>query len=212
MAGRFRCSGCPRVKNSLAITGFVCRICVSCVAGIMVRTTCTGPAWRSKISLPVLRNRAEGGERLCGRPKRASGGGTAQRGIGDELVRMRAFNALPGALPVASAGVPAHGPAGVARCVGAGLVERVGAGVVRCVGTDVVGCVGTDVVGCVGAGASAGVNPGANVMPVAYNPDGGKRVQLAWQRFSNSPRYRPGARPCVHPADSAAPACPAGCR
>ncbi|GGV19446.1 hypothetical protein GCM10010245_32940 [Streptomyces spectabilis] len=27
-----------------------------------------------------------------------------------------------------------------------------------------------------------------NAMPDAYNPDGGKRVQQAWQRYSNSPR------------------------
>ncbi|GDY64630.1 hypothetical protein SAV14893_040230 [Streptomyces avermitilis] len=82
------------------------------------------------------------------------------RGIGEELVRMRAFDALSVAL----------------------------------------------------GSARAGVQPDANVMPVAYNPGGGKRVQLTWQRYWNSPRYRQGAQPFVHPADPACPARPAACR
>ena len=97
--------------------------------------------------------------------------------------------ALSGALPGASAGVAACLPAGPAVRGGAGTAVRV---------------LREDV--------PAAVTGAANVMPVAYNPDGGTRVQLAWQRYSNSPRYRRGARPCVHPADSAAPARPAACR
>ena len=94
-------------------------------------------------------------------------------GIGEELLRMRAFSALSRSLD----GVPTGRPGGVP-----------------------------------GDGIPANVAPDANVMPVAYNPAGGTCVQQAWQRYSNSPRYRQGARPCVHPADSAAPACPAACR
>ena len=66
--------------------------------------------------------------------------------------------------------------------------------------------------GVAGDGIPASRTSGANVLPVAYNPAGGTCVQLAWQRYSNSLRYRQGARPCVHPADSAAPARPAACR
>ncbi|GGK74492.1 hypothetical protein GCM10010094_39360 [Streptomyces flaveus] len=58
--------------------------------------------------------------------------------------------------------------------------------------------------------ASGGARPDANVMPVAYNPDGGKRVQLAWQRYSIS-QLR-AARPCAHPVGPACPAGPAACR
>jgi len=54
-------------------------------------------------------------------------------------------------------------------------------------------------------GSASVVLPDVKVMPVAYNPDGGKRVQLAWQRFSNSPSY-------VRSADPVCPACPAACR
>lgn len=79
-------------------------------------------------------------------------------GIEEELVRMRAYDALPGALPV-------------------------GLGVAR---------------------------PDANVLPVAYNPDGGKQVQLAWQRYSNS-QLR-AAQPCARPAGPACPVRPAACR
>ena len=112
---------------------------------------------RSKIFLPALRNRAEGGERLCGRPCGVSGR-RDHMGIEEELVRMRAYEALAGALSVAP---------GVAR-------------------------------------------PDANVMPVAYNPDRGKRVQLAWQRYSNA-QLR-AAQPCARPAEPAWPARPAACR
>lgn len=54
----------------------------------------------------------------------------------------------------------------------------------------------------------------AKVTPGAYNPYGGKRVQLAWQRYSTSQRRaaRPYGRP-VRPADPACPARPAAaCR
>lgn len=54
----------------------------------------------------------------------------------------------------------------------------------------------------------------AKETPDAYNPHGGKRVQLAWQRYSNS-RWRPAARPYGPPAapyDPATPARPAACR
>jgi hypothetical protein len=61
-------------------------------------------------------------------------------------------------------------------------------------------------------GAPADVAHGTNVMTFAYNPHGGTCVQLAWQRYSNSPRSRRGAWPCVHPADPAARALPAACR
>ena len=94
-------------------------------------------------------------------------------GTGEELLRMRASDALSRG----RGGVTAGGPGGVP-------VE----------------------------GIPADVASGAIVMPVAYNLAGGTCVQLAWQRYSNSPRSRRGAQPCVHPADSAAPARPAACR
>ncbi|GGW96035.1 hypothetical protein GCM10010353_09070 [Streptomyces chryseus] len=43
----------------------------------------------------------------------------------------------------------------------------------------------------------------------AYNPDGGKSVQQAWQRFSTSQWSRFAARQCALSAD---PARPAACR
>ncbi|GHE72586.1 hypothetical protein GCM10018785_45920 [Streptomyces longispororuber] len=43
-----------------------------------------------------------------------------------------------------------------------------------------------------------------NATPDAYNPDGGKRVQQAWQRYSNSPRA--ARRHCARPAGLAYPA------
>ncbi|AKZ57051.1 hypothetical protein SAM23877_4006 [Streptomyces ambofaciens ATCC 23877] len=53
-----------------------------------------------------------------------------------------------------------------------------------------------------------------NVTPGAYNPHGGGRVQLAWQRFSIFPRQRV-APPCGHPSGPSVPvwsARPAACR
>ncbi|GAA2581545.1 hypothetical protein GCM10010424_29110 [Streptomyces lienomycini] len=38
-----------------------------------------------------------------------------------------------------------------------------------------------------------------NVTPGTYNPHGGGRVQLAWQRFSNSPQGH-GAPLCARPS------------
>ncbi|BBC35406.1 hypothetical protein SGFS_067000 [Streptomyces graminofaciens] len=52
----------------------------------------------------------------------------------------------------------------------------------------------------------------AKVMPVAYNPYGGMRVQQAWQRYSTSLRYRRGAPPFVQSAVPACPVRPAACR
>lgn len=50
----------------------------------------------------------------------------------------------------------------------------------------------------------------ANAVPRAYNPDGGERVQLAWQRFSISRWWAPcAALRCVR---SDGPAHPAVCR
>ncbi|GAA3813099.1 hypothetical protein GCM10022206_59540 [Streptomyces chiangmaiensis] len=57
-----------------------------------------------------------------------------------------------------------------------------------------------------------GGTPDANVMSLAYNPGGARRVQQAWQRYSNSPWYGRGARPCVRPAAPACPVRPAACR
>lgn len=54
----------------------------------------------------------------------------------------------------------------------------------------------------------------AKVTPDAYNPHGGKSVQLAWQRYSNS-QWRPAARLSgrrAAPSDPACPARPAACR
>lgn len=54
----------------------------------------------------------------------------------------------------------------------------------------------------------------AKVTPGTYNPDGGKRVQLAWLRYSTSLRQgaaRLYARP-VRPFDPACPARPVACR
>lgn len=54
----------------------------------------------------------------------------------------------------------------------------------------------------------------AKVLPDAYNPYGGKCVQLAWQRYSNSP-WRPSARPSgrrAAPSGPVRPARPAACR
>lgn len=54
----------------------------------------------------------------------------------------------------------------------------------------------------------------AEVTPDAYNPHGGKCVQLAWQRYSNS-QWRPSARPCGRRepySDPVRPARPAACR
>ncbi len=36
---------------------------------------------------------------------------------------------------------------------------------------------------------------GAKMMPALYNPSGGRRVQLAWQRFSISQWWAPCAAP-----------------
>lgn len=47
----------------------------------------------------------------------------------------------------------------------------------------------------------------AHVTPGAYNPYGGKRVQLAWLRYSTSQRRV--ARSSVRPARLSDPACPA---
>ncbi|GAB2863487.1 hypothetical protein GCM10027074_33430 [Streptomyces deserti] len=55
---------------------------------------------------------------------------------------------------------------------------------------------------------------GANVTPGTYNPDGGTRVQQAWQRFSTS-LWQRAARP-YGPArrlfDPACPVRPVACR
>ncbi|GGV20245.1 hypothetical protein GCM10010293_15860 [Streptomyces griseoflavus] len=55
---------------------------------------------------------------------------------------------------------------------------------------------------------------GAEVTPGTYNPYGGKRVQLAWLRYSTSQRR--AARPSGRPARLSDPACPvrpaAACR
>lgn len=62
---------------------------------------------------------------------------------------------------------------------------------------------------------------GAKMMPALYNPSGGRRVQLAWQRFSTSPpgssnggylQRRPAARPCGRPARLSARVYPAAFR
>ncbi|GAB2736305.1 hypothetical protein GCM10027072_34060 [Streptomyces bullii] len=139
--------------------------------------------------LPALRNRAEGGERLCGHPFVGVGGAVVQAwgrlepGVGTSVHmghrgragRMRAFNALSDVLPDAS-----RRP----------------------------------------ATADAKVTPGT------YNPDGGERVQLAWQRFWTSPPlstslergdpHQRAARPYGRPArrlfDPACPVRPAACR
>ncbi|GAB2924764.1 hypothetical protein GCM10027075_26180 [Streptomyces heilongjiangensis] len=95
-------------------------------------------------------------------------------GIGEELVRMRAFDALS---------VVRSAVRGEAR----DALPRI-----RAVRT--------------------GARSDAKVMPVAYNPGGGIRVQQAWQRYSTSPRYRRGAPPFVHPAVPACPVRPAACR
>lgn len=47
----------------------------------------------------------------------------------------------------------------------------------------------------------------AKVTPGTYNPCEGKRVQLAWLRYSTSQRR--AARPYGRPARPADPACPA---
>ena len=63
-------------------------------------------------------------------------------------------------------------------------------------------------------GAYEGGVAGVKVMPGTYNPDGGKRVQLAWLRYSTSLRRR-AARPYGRPARPSDPACPvrpAACR
>ncbi|BCL29657.1 hypothetical protein GCM10017557_45160 [Streptomyces aurantiacus] len=72
------------------------------------------------------------------------------------------------------------------------------------------------------SGMQSDVKADVKVMPVAYNPDGGPRVQLAWLRYSNSLRFsgppdrahshRRTARPCVRPADPERPVRPAACR
>ncbi|GGQ30454.1 hypothetical protein GCM10010279_43380 [Streptomyces mutabilis] len=56
---------------------------------------------------------------------------------------------------------------------------------------------------------SAGLPPGGrgNVTPGTYNPHGGGRVQLAWQRYSISPRQRV-APPCGHPSGPSVPVWP----
>jgi hypothetical protein len=53
----------------------------------------------------------------------------------------------------------------------------------------------------------------AEVTPGTYNPYPGKRVQLAWLRYSTSQRRvaRPSGRPARH-SDPACPARPAACR
>ena len=94
-------------------------------------------------------------------------------GIGEELVRMRAFDALSGAPGGAQADVLPYAEVMPVAC---------------------------------------GPDGGSGARKVTYNPDGGKRVQLAWQRYWTSPRYRRGAPPFVHPADPDCPARPAACR
>lgn len=60
--------------------------------------------------------------------------------------------------------------------------------------------------------ADAAAGPfAANVTGGTYNPNGGIRVQLAWQRFSNSPRQH-ASRPYGRPAGPVRPARPAACR
>ncbi|GGJ49514.1 hypothetical protein GCM10010121_070840 [Streptomyces brasiliensis] len=60
----------------------------------------------------------------------------------------------------------------------------------------------------------SGASPDAKVTRGTYNPDGGKRVQLTWQRYSTSLWRRVarpyGPAPC--PSDPACPARPAACR
>ena len=64
------------------------------------------------------------------------------------------------------------------------------------------------------AGGRAATSAAAKVPPRAYNPYEGKRVQLAWLRYSTSQRRvaRPSGRP-ARLADPAPPARPAAaCR
>ncbi|GAA3500526.1 hypothetical protein GCM10019016_076320 [Streptomyces prasinosporus] len=54
---------------------------------------------------------------------------------------------------------------------------------------------------------------GAEVTSGAYNPHGGKRVQLAWLRYSTSQRREAGPYGLpARPSDPACPARPAACR
>lgn len=69
------------------------------------------------------------------------------------------------------------------------------------------------------AAGAPGVSPsttvGAKVMPGTYNPYGGKRVQLAWLRYSTSQRRAVRLSVPVPPArlsDRDWPACPVACR
>ncbi|GAA2538761.1 hypothetical protein GCM10010398_26700 [Streptomyces fimbriatus] len=63
------------------------------------------------------------------------------------------------------------------------------------------------------AGGRPVVPVGAQVTPGAYNPYGGKRVQLAWQRYSISQRRVAGPYGLpARPSDPACPARPAACR
>lgn len=64
-----------------------------------------------------------------------------------------------------------------------------------------------------GAGGRPVAPVGAEVTSGAYNPYGGKRVQLAWLRYSTSQRRvaRPYGLP-ARPSDPACPVRPAACR
>lgn len=115
---------------------------------------------------------------------------------------MAAIDAPSGVLPDAHRTVPTvlAGPPGV-RATG-------GLGVCATGGADVRPSGGPGMCLSGGLGTRLSGTPDVKVMPGTYNPTGGRRVQLTWQRYSNS--VRPAARrPCGRPAPVCAPACPA---